>query len=327
MYQAVWDQAPFSAAEINEPASYRSGYGSGLLKSMLREQVRTLHDIVGNAETNGYQIVFGSGATDLIGASLYALSNCSAAPGYVFVKAPYYSAYRERVEFGISTCQDLIFTNDETMEDEYIIEIITTPNNPTGEHRKPVYENSLQIYDMVYNWPSLTGIDMKHAGPVMLFSMSKLSGHAGLRLGWALVKDPAVAERMRDYIGVMQIQVSNDVLHRAWKLLSVLNQADNAKTFFAAIKSKMITRWEQILGIIGNSNKVQVESVANQFYGWIKCTDLAYNQTCYDYLLQAQLAGYLGSEFGGTDEYVRLEFVEYDAVWDIIMQRLKSFFH
>ena len=44
----------------------------------------------------------------------------------------------------------------------------------------------------------------------MLFSMSKLTGHAGTRLGWALVKDHQFASDMDAYIRAVSLHVSID---------------------------------------------------------------------------------------------------------------------
>ena len=48
----------------------------------------------------------------------------------------------------------------------------------------------------VYNWPSLTNVTDNVDHDIMLFSLSKLSGHAGSRVGWAIVSDPEVAANM-----------------------------------------------------------------------------------------------------------------------------------
>ena len=60
---------------------------------------------------------------------------------------------------------------------EDVIEFVTYPNNPTGEWRHPVYPSGHVVHDMVYYWPSLVDVEVQD-WPVMLFSMSKLSGHA-----------------------------------------------------------------------------------------------------------------------------------------------------
>jgi hypothetical protein len=102
--------------------------------------------------------------------------------------------------------------NDSLVQDpSTVIEFVTVPNNPSGELRKPIYPTAAQIYDMVYYWPSLTAITYRAAHPIMMFSMSKLTGHAGTRLGWAWVKDPVVASLMSSFVSTVEIHPSIDV--------------------------------------------------------------------------------------------------------------------
>jgi hypothetical protein len=69
--------------------------------------------------------------------------------------------------------------NDSLSQDpSTVIEFVTVPNNPDGTIRVPYYNNAHLIYDMVYYWPSLTTIKVKASFPIMMFSMSKLTGHA-----------------------------------------------------------------------------------------------------------------------------------------------------
>lgn len=66
-----------------------------------------------------------------------------------------------------------------------VIEFVTSPNNPDGKLNKANFQgpNSEAIYDRVYYWPHFTPIPTPADEDVMLFSISKLTGHAGTRLG------------------------------------------------------------------------------------------------------------------------------------------------
>lgn len=63
------------------------------LEPKLEEEIKKLHDVVGNATVEGYHIVVGTGSSQLIQAALYALSDPLNEPKPVNVVSatPYYS--------------------------------------------------------------------------------------------------------------------------------------------------------------------------------------------------------------------------------------------
>jgi len=65
------------------------------------------------------------------------------------------------------------------------IEFITSPNNPDGVIREPVVNGDQEklIYDLAYYWPQYTAITSPANHDVMLFTISKCTGHAGSRIG------------------------------------------------------------------------------------------------------------------------------------------------
>lgn len=73
-------------------------------------------------------------------------------------------------------------------ENNSYIELVTTPNNPSGEARYPVVNGSGSvIYDLAYYWPHYTPITSQVDEDVMLFTLSKSTGHAGTRIGCVLI--------------------------------------------------------------------------------------------------------------------------------------------
>mmetsp|Transcript_67401 Transcript_67401/g.185762 ORF Transcript_67401/g.185762 Transcript_67401/m.185762 type:complete len:177 (-) Transcript_67401:2606-3136(-) len=89
-----------------------------------------------------------------------------------------------------------------------IIELVTSPNNPDGSMRSPVVsgENGRAVFDSAYYWPHFTPIEgaprttelREH--DVALFTLSKLTGHAGTRIGWAVTRDETVATRIAAFV-------------------------------------------------------------------------------------------------------------------------------
>ncbi|KAF4372785.1 hypothetical protein F8388_000952 [Cannabis sativa] len=62
--------------------------------------------------------------------------------------------------------------------DDNIIEIVTSPNNPDGKLNRArlQHPNAKAIYDRVYYWPQFTPISAPADDDIMLFSLSKLTG-------------------------------------------------------------------------------------------------------------------------------------------------------
>ncbi|KAK6803124.1 hypothetical protein RDI58_000908 [Solanum bulbocastanum] len=58
------------------------------------------------------------------------------------------------------------------------------------------------IYDLAYYWPQYTSITSPANRDVMLFTISKYSGHAGSIIGWALVKDKEVSRKMTKFMEI-----------------------------------------------------------------------------------------------------------------------------
>mgnify|MGYP006415805811 FL=1 len=286
----------------------------------LRNEILMLHQSVGNVETKGYSIVLGSGCTHLIAAASSALASVHR-NATVFAKAPYYDGYASWAELGV---YGMSFSKSLDLEDsDGIIEFVTTPNNPTGEHRQAHYHLSHVVGDMVYNWPSLTNVTDHADWDIMMFSLSKLSGHAGTRMGWALVKDPKVASLMEHFIGTNQIHISIDA---QWRTLHVL-KAINSKNgdFFQWAQRKMAQRWSDVLALFEESatasSSFVLHSVPGQFYLWIQCLE---SNDCAGVFAKAGLQGWAGSLFGVDDSFVRIELMEHDKVFALILEKLKQ---
>lgn len=72
------------------------------------------------------------------------------------------------------------------MNDSNVIEFVNSPNNPDGSLREAVSQGPLAraIYDHAYYWPHFTAIPAPADEDVMIFTISKLTGHAGSRFGY-----------------------------------------------------------------------------------------------------------------------------------------------
>ena len=187
----------------------------------LERAVREVHALVGNAELDGMHLVFGLGSKELVNAALYALAQraAAAAPAptspprdtaAVWAARPYYEGYVEPSSY----FQTRLFAwqaadaPPQPSTERPVIEMVTSPNNPDGTMREAKVspsEHSYTVYDHVYFWPHFAPItgpvtDHVHNRSVALFSLSKLTGHASTRIGWAVCRSAEVAALMRHFI-------------------------------------------------------------------------------------------------------------------------------
>jgi len=276
--------------------------------------------MVQNAETDGYYIVYGQGGTQLINAAAYALASVAGKSLPVFANVPYYSQYKAWAEFNVL---NNYWNGSTTQTNSDVIEFVTAPNNPDGVMRVPVYSNSKNVvYDMVYYWPSWTNVTEKASHDIMLFSLSKLTGHAGSRFGWALVKDAAVASEMRSLINLLNIHTSMDTIHRAITILDTM--VAEGGQFFSALSTIMSHRYAEIIPLFQNQSRFSLESVTSPptwFYLWIKCNE---DSNCYKTFADAKILGESGSLFGASEEYLRIQMTVRSADYQLFLTRLKN---
>lgn len=278
--------------------------------------------MVDNAETDGYYIVYGHGGTQMINAASYALALVNGKKLPVFAQIPYYNQYPAWAQFNALNN----YWNSSLYQNNYqndIIEFVTYPNNPDGSLRVPYYSSSSNlIYDMVYYWPTWTNVSTTANHDIMIFSLSKLTGHAGSRFGWALVKDANVAKEMRSMINLLNIHTSLDAVHRAIQILNTMVDQDGE--FFTAIASVMEERYNELIPLFNSQSRFTLESVTSPptwFYLWIKCEQDA---NCYQVFEDANIIGEAGSVFGASDQYLRIQLTVRTSDYNLFLNNLKN---
>ncbi|CAD6232935.1 unnamed protein product [Miscanthus lutarioriparius] len=353
MFEEFW-RGTGSAAEIVIPGwqtmSYFSDVGNvcWFLEPGLDHEVRRLHRLVGNAAVDGYHVLVGTGSTQLFMAALYALSPrtdsaAGAAPMSVVSTAPYYSSYPAVTDF----LQSGLFRwagDANTFKGDTYIELVCSPNNPDGAIREAVLssESSIAVHDLAYYWPQYTAITKRADHDIMLFTVSKSTGHAGTRIGWALVKDRDVAKRMTKFIELNTIGVSKDSQLRAAKVLRAVSDAyelpetKEAHRLFDYGRRKMVERWSMLReaaaasGIFslpeetsGFCNFTKEMAVTNPAFAWLRC-DREDVEDCASFLRGHKILTRSGSQFGADPRYVRVSMLDRDDAYDIFVKRLSS---
>ncbi|XP_043719975.1 tryptophan aminotransferase-related protein 4-like [Telopea speciosissima] len=346
--EPYWMQHEASSA-VTISGWHRMSYSfpeSAFLSAELTKQILKLHTSVGNAITEGKFIVFGVGSTQLLHASLYALSDDDRLlkPVNVVARAPYYPMYQAHASMFKS--RNFEWQGDASLWKNNIsnlnstksfIEIVTSPNNPDSNLREPVLQGSNVkiMYDHAYYWPHYSAIPAPVNEELMIFTLSKIMGHAGSRFGWALIKDAMVYERMTTYLKLNTLGVSHETQVRALELLKVVLE-DEGKALFEFGHKAIADRWEKLNKIISQSKRFSLQKFSPQYctylqdvhrpspaYAWLKCEMEEY-QECHKVLEAAGIIGRPGGFFGVEDSYVRLTLLRSDDDFNLLLQRLEN---
>ncbi|CAN0929435.1 Tryptophan aminotransferase-related protein 1 [Linum grandiflorum] len=226
------------------------------------------------------------------------------------------------------------------------IEVVTSPNNPDGSLREAVVENrddGKLIHDLAYYWPNYVPITGAADHDIMLFTLTKCTGHAGSRIGWALVKDREVARRMTMFMQVTTIGVSKDSQLRAAKLLEFVaddcegdgnNVVDSDETFFGQGRKVIAKRWEKLREAIKGRDVFIITKHPQQYcnfsgkyfqpvpaFGWLTCKEGCNAMA----LMKAHNVLTRGGEtFGVSSRYTRISMIGHEDEFDRFVHRVSG---
>ncbi|EAY75616.1 hypothetical protein OsI_03520 [Oryza sativa Indica Group] len=321
----------------------------GHLKSVeLDRQIRRLHRAVGNAVVDDKYLVFGTGSTHLINALVYALSpegNAASLPASVVATVPYFAMYKSQtVMFDgreyrwDGTTAAWANNNSSRNPTRGFIEFVTSPNNPDSTLHEPILAGSSAIVDHAYYWPHLTHIPAPADEDVMLFTTSKLSGHAGSRFGWALVRDEKVASRAISYIEESTVGTSRETQLRVLKILKViLANLHGKEDIFAFGYDVMSSRWRRLNAVVSRSTRISLQKMPPQYctyfnrikepspaYAWVKC-EWVEDDDCYETLLAAGINSLTGTVNEAGTRYTRLSLIKTQDDFDMLLERITEF--
>ncbi|KAL0447154.1 UNVERIFIED_CONTAM: L-tryptophan--pyruvate aminotransferase 1 [Sesamum latifolium] len=286
------------------------------LEPKLEQEIKILHNVVGNAVVEDHHFVVGTGSSQLIQAALYALSDSLDQPNPVSVvsAAPYYSSYQEIADFlrsGLSNGQLWLIKPEGWL-------FMTLP----------------------YYWPQYTAITSPADCDIMLFTVSKCTGHAGSRIGWALVRDKDVAKKMVKFIEINTIGVSKEAQLRAASILEIVSASCqrvkpyDLENFFEYSKDFMAERWKKLRDAVKKNELFSVTKFPRQFcnftggfteahpaFAWMKCKE---GMDCEKVLREHKILTRSGKRFGSDEEYVRISMLSRDEEFDLFLQRLPN---
>ncbi|KAL9246509.1 hypothetical protein vseg_020034 [Gypsophila vaccaria] len=320
------------------------------------EAVRRVHQVVGNAVADGRYIISGTGSSQLFSVAVRALAASTKRannkngkrPIPVVCAEPYYSCYGEALELEKSEAYEWKGDANKFKEDGPYIEVVTTPNNPDGCLREPVVkkEGGMVICDLAYYWPQYTPITTPADYDVMLFTLSKATGHAGSRVGWAIVKDKEIAKEMIKVMTYITIGTCHEGQVRATKILDFVadgyEQLGNDKPlkepvegFFEFSQGVLADRWERLRSVVKTSGGIfSLPEFPSDFcnffgkqvhpspaYAWMELTS---GGDAAKLMSQLNIRTRGGSRFGVSARYTRINMMDTDASFNLFLERLSS---
>lgn len=214
----------------------------------LEKHIKEIHKKYKNCKiTKKSQIVVTVGAVQALQAAMYAYKKIYG-PRYLYVPRPYWGRFEEFAASQNMKISDWLTTESspdrnlksikENNHGYTVISLLTTPNNPDGE----MYTKyKADIRDACYNWPQYTKKPALLDDDVVIFSLSKLSGHSSTRIGWAVVRDEDIATYMQEYVELYTSGVSVESQEQASMVLSNLLQ-NNPESFFKIGRFKIVAR-------------------------------------------------------------------------------------
>lgn len=345
MYEAFWRRMGDRTTIVIpgwQTMSYFSDAGNlcWFLEPEFARQIIRLHKLVGNAVTENRHIVVGTGSSQLFQAALYALSPHDASdPTAVVSAAPYYSCYPLITDCLKSGLHKWAGDARSFNKSGPYIEIVTSPNNPDGQVRDSVIKQSegMLVHDLAYYWPQYTPITFPADYDLMLFTVSKCTGHAGTRIGWALVKDEQVARKMVKYIELSTIGVSKDSQLRSAQVLKVVSDScessDEGESFFKHSYHLLAKRWQQLTETVRHSELFSLPDLPSQFcsfhnrifkpqpaFAWVKCEGEI--EDCAGFLKGRKILVRGGNHFGDSPKLVRVSMLDRDRTFEAFVRRL-----
>lgn len=346
LFEAYWRANP-NLGTVVIPGWYRMSYltrdnAAILYTDALLRTIRDLHGMVGNAVTKDRYIVVGTGSMQLINAVVHSLALLNSdRVSSVVAKAPYYSAYKVQTEYLDSPLFNFArdparFTGNATGRGAQI-ELIASPNNPDAQIQEvPQNISEHVIYDHAYNWPHLSPITKASDHDIMLFTLSKITGHAGSRIGWAIIKDYNLYRTVQWYVVLNTLGVSHESQLRATQLIRTIIKSysegiRNEKGLFHYGREVLESRWATIQSILKNSSRFSLQELKPDYcfffaqivdpspgHAWIRC-NYEEDVDCAAVMLSA---GIIGRKFGSGNRFVRLSLLKRRSHFEILTARL-----
>lgn len=252
--------------------AFNMSYKIGSLEE-LKNTIKLLHKEQNNALIDDKYIIVGHGATQILSALINVLGSS------YFAIPPYFSRF-----------PILAGLNNKQWNRNYNgIQIITQPNNPDGRDTLSEIQNvnNKIIYDLSYNWKQYTD-PLLFDKDIMVYSLAKATGHASTRIGWCIVRDKDLANKLEQYIEYNTSGISMEAQSKAIEVIK--HQLINHKNVFDFGKKVLDNRWKKMKTL-----KLPFD-IMNDRGMFLYCKGYP----------PSHVEVMMGSQFGDTDEYFRI---------------------
>lgn len=239
----------------------------------LKDKIISLHQQEQNANIEDKHIVIGNGATQILLALFHSLGKS------VYATPPYFMRFPILADLASINWQD----------HHSSLRIITNPNNPDNV----VSNEKGDIYDLSYNWTTYT-TPLSYNEDVMVYSLSKATGHASSRIGWCLLKDATLADKLTEFIEHATAGVSIEAQTKASHVIN--SQLDAKHTVFEYGKDILIDRHKKLEQLTLPFEKINTSGM----FLLGKMSDAQ------EFFNERKISVNSGESFGLSDEYFRV---------------------
>lgn len=270
---------------------------------MMVDQIKQLHEVYHpGLLTPNSQIIVASGASQLINA-FFSINKRA------YIQKPYWfrtptlavKQKSEMIEFALST-------ND--------VNLVTYPNNPDGALVLSASEKTW--YDAVYLWPwyfdsteqytKATEALANTKKTATIFTLSKMTGHCGIRFGWAIVEDINVAKSLSEYMEYESGGMGYDTQIKANAIIESLLQEESWQDELAAVQSILIERKQILKQLCGQNEWSYIPSPG--MFAWVTT-----NKNAVEDFKNIGILGTCGTKCGGKINQIRLNLAIDESNW------------
>jgi len=217
-----WEKNKIKTDHIKKSKNYEYGSRKNLKKLIIK-----LHKKVKNAEVKNKHIVVAAGASQILLALFFVLKENKK---FAWAEPPHFSRFPVLAKMAKLNWK----------KSEKSIKIISNPNNPDSLIRD---ETKCDILDACYNWPQYTDVT-KYDHPVMVFSLSKATGHASTRIGWVILEDESLAKKLTEFIELSTGGLSIEAQTNAEEIIR--HQLKTNQTVFDYGRKILKIRWDKV---------------------------------------------------------------------------------
>ncbi|XP_042391649.1 tryptophan aminotransferase-related protein 3-like [Zingiber officinale] len=223
-----------------------------------------------------------------------------------------------------------VSANNNSSTPPNVVEHVTSLNAREGDGGSPV------IFDRSYYWPHYYPIAAPADEGIMLFSISKISGHAGIGFWWAAIKDEKIYQRAAEYMTSNAVIVSPDTQLRVLKLIKVMISEKGAGDIFKFGYTTLKARWSQLHKLLATSDRFSLHPFSPNYcsyfktvrdptpaYAWLKC-EMDEDKDCQAVLRKFNIISGSGKLFEGDNRYTRLNLCMTNDHFELLMMRMEA---